>query len=249
MPSYDFSGRVAVVTGAARGLGKAAAARLAASGATLVLWDRDATALERTAAEFAGRAHAAQVDQSDDHAVARATQAAMAAHGRIDILINNAAIVGPQKPVWEFDPAAWREVIDIDLIGQFHCCRHVIPHMRDANYGRVVNMTSLAGKEGHANLSAYCAAKAGILALTKCLAKEVATYNILVNAVAPGTIESESLAAIDPSFHEAVLRRTPMARFGRAEEVAAMVCFLCSDEPSFTTGALFDVSGGRTGYQ
>jgi 3-oxoacyl-[acyl-carrier protein] reductase len=245
----SLHGRIAVVTGGGRGIGRSIAARLLDAGAQVILWDRDAAALDQARAELPKLMHAVVMDQATWTSVEAAAADAIKAAGRIDILVNNAAVFGCRVPLWEYPLETWRDVVDVNLHGQFHCCRAVVPHMRRQRYGRIVNMTSLAAKEGHANFAAYCVSKAGIHALTKCLSKEVATDGILVNAVAPGTIESDSLAAMDASFQQAVLSRTPMARFGRAEEVASMVCWLCSDEASFTTGALFDVSGGRTSYQ
>ena len=245
----SLHGRIAVVTGGGRGIGRSIAARLLDVGAQVILWDRDPAALDQARAELPRLMHTVVMDQASWTSVEVAAADAIKAAGRIDILINNAAVFGCRVPLWEYPLETWRDVVDVNLHGQFHCCRAVVPHMRRQRYGRIVNMTSLAAKEGHANFAAYCVSKAGIHALTKCLSKEVATDGILVNAVAPGTIESDSLAAMDASFQQAVLSRTPMARFGRAEEVASMVCWLCSDEASFTTGALFDVSGGRTSYQ
>ena len=241
--------RIAVVTGGGRGIGRGIAARLLDVGAQVILWDRDAAALDEARAELPKLMRTIVMDQADWASVEAATAETMEAADRIDILVNNAAIFGCRVPLWDYPLDTWRDVIDVNLHGQFHCCRAVVPHMRRQRYGRIVNMTSLAAKECHANFAAYCVSKAGIHALTKCLSKEVATDGILANAVAPGTIESNSLADMEASFQQAVLNRTPMARFGRAEEVASMVCWLCSDEASFTTGALFDVSGGRTSYQ
>ena len=245
----SLHGRIAVVTGGGRGIGRSIAARLLDTGAQVILWDRDAAALDQARAELPKLMHTVVMDQANWTSVEAAAAEAIKAAGRIDILVNNAAVFGRRVPLWEYPIETWRDGVDVNLHGQFHCCRAVVPHMRRQRYGRIVNMTSLAAKECHANFAAYCASKAGIHALTKCLSKEVATDGILVNAVAPGTIESDSLADMDASFQQAVLNRTPMARFGRAEEVASMVGWLCSDEASFTTGALFDVSGGRTSYQ
>lgn len=249
--SGAFAGRVAIVTGGARGIGFAVAERLLAGGAGLAVWDVDSVRLQAAVQDLGARGHVTGVvvDQADPMAVERAAAQTLANHGAVDILVNNAAVVGPQVPLWEYPVEDWYRVVAVDLHGQFHCCRTLVPHMLYRGYGRIVNMTSLAGKECHANLGAYSVAKAGILALTKCLAKEVAQRGILVNAVAPGTIETESLATVEEQFHRAVLARTPMGRFGRASEVAALVCWLCGDEATFTTGALFDASGGRTGYQ
>ncbi len=240
---YDFSGRVAVVTGGAQGLGRAIAERLLASGATVVSWDvvPSPWSAEGLRSVVADQSDAAQVDE--------ALRQTLVAAGRVDILINNAAIQGPRLPVRDYPIDSWRRLLEVNLTGQFLCSRAVVPVMAAAGWGRIVNMTSLAGKEGHADFAAYAVSKAGILALTKSLAKEVAKDGIIVNAIGPGTIDSPSLATVPPAFNQAVLDRTPMGRFGRAEEVAALAAWLCSEEVSFTTGALFDISGGRTAYQ
>ena len=247
---YDFSGRMAVVTGGARGIGRAITERFLVAGAEVAIWDIDATALAATRdALGADRLHGFIVDQSDEAQVEQAAAATRALTGRIDMLVNNAAIQGSRSPLWTYPVSEWRRLLDVNLTGQFLCCRAVVPVMLERSYGRVVNMTSLAGKEGHANFAAYSAAKAGILALTKSLSKDVAEHGIIVNAIGPGTIESESLATVPPDVNESILSRTPMRRFGTLAEVAALAAWLCSDEITFTTGALFDISGGRTGYQ
>ena len=250
MVPYDFSGRTAVVTGGARGIGRAIVERFLAAGAEVAIWDSDAAALATTRDALGpDRLHSFITDQSDEAQVMRAAAATHQLTGRIDMLVNNAAIQGSRASLWTYPVAEWRRMLDVNLTGQFLCCRAVVPLMLERGYGRIVNLTSLAGKEGHANFAAYAATKAAILALTKSLSKDVAEHGIIVNAIGPGTIESESLATVPPEVNEAILNRTPMGRFGTLTEVAAMAAWLCSDEVSFTTGALFDISGGRTGYQ
>ncbi len=243
-------GRVIVVTGAARGIGRSTAERAAAQGARLALWDRDAEALTRTAEALAQDTEvlAATYEQSKLESVEQAVWATLQRYGAIDGLVNNAAIVGPTVPVWEFPPAAWDDIIRVNLTGVFYCCRAVIPAMLKAGRGRIVNVSSTAGKEGNANLGCYSAAKAGVIGLTKTLGKELAQHGILVNAVAPTVTETELMHAVPPEMNEAFLAKIPMGRFCRPHEVAAMITWLLGDDASFTTGSVFDLSGGRTTY-
>jgi 3-oxoacyl-[acyl-carrier protein] reductase len=246
-----LAGRAVVVTGAARGIGRAAAERLLADGAAVALWDRDADRLRATAADLAGAGEVAPIayEQSSLDSVEAAVAATVAAFGRIDGLVNNAAIVGPTVPVWEYPPEAWDQVVKVNLTGVFYCCRSVIPVMLAAGRGgRIVNVASVAGKEGNPNLGCYSAVKAGVIALTKVLGKELATRDILVNAVTPTVTETELMHAVTPEMNEAFLAKIPMKRFCRPEEVAAMIAWLVSSEVSFTTGSVFDLSGGRTTY-
>ena len=246
----DLDGRRAVVTGGAQGIGRAIALRLLASGAAVALWDRDQTLVEATAAELAreGRVQAQAVDVTDLVAVERAAAATVAALGGIDILVNNAGIAGPNHPLWDYPPDAWRQVIEIDLNAVFYCCRAVVPQMIGQGYGRIVNVASIAGKEGNPSASAYAAAKAGVIALTKALGKELATKDIAVNCITPAAARTRIFDQITQEFVDYMLSKIPRGRFVEVEEIAAMVAWLVSAENSFTTGAVFDLSGGRATY-
>jgi NAD(P)-dependent dehydrogenase (short-subunit alcohol dehydrogenase family) len=246
----DLDGRRAVVTGAGQGIGRAIAERLLASGAAVSLWDRDQRILDATRAELArqGRTHAVVVDVTDLRAIEAARDAVNAALGGIDILVNNAGIAGPNHMLWEYPVEAWREVIEIDLNGVFYCCRAVVPQMIAQNYGRIVNAASIAGKEGNASASAYAAAKSGVIALTKALGKELATYDIAVNCITPAAARTRIFDQITQEFVDFMLTKIPRGRFVQVEEIAAMVAWLVSAENSFTTAAVFDLSGGRATY-
>ena len=243
-----FAGRTAVITGGASGLGKAVAARIVAEGGRVCLWDLDAEGLKAAAAEV-GAAHVVALDVSDQAAVAAAAQAANAAlGGRIDILVASAGITGATAPVHEYPLDSWRRVIDINLNGLFYCCREVAPFMIAGGYGRIVNVASVAGKEGNPNASAYSASKAGVIGLTKSLAKELATQGVIANSLTPATFESPILEQLPQSQVDYMRSKIPMGRLGEVHESAAMVCFMASEECSFTTGSTFDTSGGRTTY-
>ena len=246
MNELDVRGRAAAVTGGASGIGLAIARRLAASGAALSLWDADAGALAAAAPELG--AHAAQVDVRDYAAVERARDATIAALGRLDILVTSAGITGPNLPTWEYPLDGWRDVLDVNLSGTFHCLRAAAAPMRAAGYGRIVAIASVAGKEGNPNAAAYSASKAGVIALTKSLGKELATSGVLVNCVTPAAVETPLFAQMTQAHIDYMRSRIPMNRFGRAEEIAALVAWLCSEECSFSTGAAFDLSGGRSTY-
>ena len=250
MSTGPMKGRVVVITGGARGIGEATARRLAQEGARLALWDRDEARLRSTAQAFAGVAEVETVvyEQSDLASVEQAAQATLDRFGTIDGLVNNAAIVGPTVPVWEFPVEAWDKILNVNLTGVFYCCRTVIPIMLRAGRGRIVNVSSVAGKEGNANLGCYSSVKAGVIALTKVLGKELATKGILVNAVTPTVTETELMHAVTPEMNAAFLAKIPMGRFCRPDEVAAMIAWLLGDDVSFTTGSVFDLSGGRTTY-
>lgn len=246
----DLEGRKAIVTGGARGIGRAIAARLVASGAQVALWDRDAARAAASAAELGGATplHVEALDVTDIAAVEAALQATEAAQGPTDILVTAAGISGPNATLAAYDPAEWRRVIEIDLIGVYACLRAVVPGMTQRGYGRIVNIASVAGKEGNPNASAYSAAKAGVIAMTKSLGKELAETGVLVNAVAPAVIETELFEQMTPQHIAYMISKIPMNRVGQPEEVAALVAWLASAECSFSTGATFDLSGGRATY-
>ena len=247
---YDLQGRVAVVTGGAQGIGFATAQRLQRSGATVVLWDLDTERLPGAVQALAGGGpvSAEVVQLTDEAAVAAATAATIARHGRIDILVNNAGITGGNAPTWELSPAAWRQVVEVNLIAPFLTCRAVVPGMIANGWGRIVNIASVAGKEGNPNASHYSASKAGLIGLTKSLGKELATKGVLVNAVAPAAARTAIFDQMAPEHIQFMLGKIPMGRFVDVNEIAAMVAWLCSPECSFATGAVFDLSGGRATY-
>jgi len=250
MNQIDLKGRHAVVTGGAQGIGFSIAARLLRSGAGVSLWDRDTETLDAAAAQLGqeGPVTAATVDVSHPQSVAAAAERTAGNHGRIDILVANAGIAGPNHKVWEYPIDAWKQVIDIDLSGVFYCCRAVIPIMLRQDYGRIVNVASIAGKEGNPNASAYSAAKAGVIALTKSLGKETAGHNIAVNCITPAAARTRIFDQITQEHIDYMLSKIPRARFLEVDEAAAMVAWLASEENSFTTGAVFDLSGGRATY-
>jgi len=239
---YDFSGNVSVVTGGAQGIGAEVVRRLRADGATVLIWD-----LPRFApAADDGLFFAADV--SDREGIERAADALMARWGRIDHLVNNAGFAGSTVALDAYDPIEWQRIVEVNLIGVFNVCRALVPHMRRAGRGRIVNIASLAGKEGTPNASAYSAAKAGVLALTKSLGKELASSGILVNAIAPAAVRTGLLAQMSPEHVQAMIAKSPMQRLGEPAEVAEMVAWLCSGSCTFNTGAVFDLSGGRATY-
>jgi len=250
MNQLDMKGRVAVVTGAARGIGYAIAQRILASGGTVAIWDRDQERM-RQAEQSLGSAgtvssHGVNLTALDE--VQAVTQETLDRHGRIDILVNNAGITGGNALAWELDPQAWKDVIDVNLIAPYYTCRSVIPHMIGQGYGRIVNIASIAGKEGNPNASHYSASKAGLIGLTKSLGKELAGKGVLVNAVTPAVARTEMFESMTQAHIDYMLSKIPMARFVNVEEVAAMVCWLSSEDCSFSTGAVFDISGGRGTY-
>ncbi|WP_395652026.1 SDR family NAD(P)-dependent oxidoreductase [Brevundimonas sp.] len=242
-----FAGRTAVVTGGASGLGKAAAARIVAEGGRVVLWDLNAEALKATAEEI-GAVDIVALDVADPEAVAAAAETSNATLGRIDILIASAGITGATVPVHEFPIDSWKRVVDINLNGVFYCSRAVVPFMLANGYGRIVNVASVAGKEGNPNASAYSASKAGVIGFTKSLGKEMAGKGVIANALTPATFESPILEQLPISQVDYMRSKIPMGRLGEVEESAAMVCFMASEECSFTTASTFDTSGGRTTY-
>ncbi|MDB5848845.1 MAG: 3-oxoacyl-ACP reductase [Rhodoferax sp.] len=236
---YDFAGKVAVVTGGASGIGAEAGRQLREAGATVVVWDLGA-------GNAAGTAF--KVDVTDRAGVDKAAFDTAARWGGIDFLVNSAGFAGPTVPLDAYDPAAWTRIVDVNLVGVYNVCRAVVPLMRQAGQGRIVNIASLAGKEGTPNASAYSAAKAGVLALTKSLGKELATTGILVNAIAPAAVRTAILEQMSPAHVQTMIDKSPMQRLGEPNEVAAMVAWLCSGSCSFNTGAVFDLSGGRATY-
>jgi len=246
----DLAGRRAVVTGGAQGIGRAIAERLLASGAAVSLWDRDAELLASAVAELSGRGtvHSVSVDVSSAGDVEAATAATLRALGGIDILVANAGITGPNQKLWDYPVDAWQRVMEVNLNGVFLCCRAVVPLMIGQGYGRIVNVASVAGKEGNPNASAYSASKAGVIALTKSLGKELAGRDIAVNCVTPAAAKTRLFEQMTQEHIDYMLSRIPRGRFLLVDEVAAMVAWLVSQENSFTTGAVFDLSGGRATY-
>ena len=249
MNRIDLDGRRAVVTGGAQGIGRAIAERLIVSGAAVTLWDRDTGELDAAREAIGGRdTGAVAVDVADPAAVERAAAETVGAAGRIDILVNNAGIAGPNATTWEYPVDEWRQVIDIDLNGVFYCCRAVVPHMIERGYGRIVNIASIAGKEGNPNASAYSAAKAGVIGLTKSLGKELADRDVAVNCITPAAARTRIFEQITEAHIDYMLSKIPRGRFVLVEELAALTAWLVSSENSFTTGAVFDASGGRATY-
>ena len=250
MNQIDLKNRIAVVTGGAQGIGYAIAARLLESGASVSLWDRDAELLKTAAAQLSakGTVSIEVVDVSDEESVAIATSSTATKQGRIDILVANAGIAGPNHKTWEYPIDAWKQILDINLTGVFLCCRAVVPHMIRQNYGRIVNIASIAAKEGNPNASAYSASKAGVVALTKSLGKETADKNIAVNCVTPAAARTRIFDQISQEHIDYMLSRIPRGRFLEVHEAAAMIAWLVSEENTFTTGAVFDLSGGRATY-
>jgi 3-oxoacyl-[acyl-carrier protein] reductase len=250
MNKIDLTSRTAIVTGGARGIGLAIAKRLLQSGASVSLWDVDSAALAQAAAELKapGTVHTAVVDVTSAESAEAAAAATAQALGKLDILVNNAGIAGNNAKTWETDPKEWQRVLSINLNGPFHCCRAVIPHLLKNGYGRIVNIASIAGKEGNPNAAHYSASKAGVISLTKSLGKELATSNVAVNCVTPAVIATDILQQMAQSHIDYMLSKIPMGRFGKTEEAAALVAWLCSEDCSFSTGAVFDLSGGRATY-
>src|SRR3569832_1620139 len=245
MNQLDFQGRHAVVTGGAAGLGFAIAQRLLASGGSVTLWDRDPAALQRAVAQLGAGARSVEVDVSHQASVQAAVQATRQHAARIDALVNSAGITGPNVKVWEYPVDAWRQVMDVNLTGLFLCCREVVPAMREAGYGRIVNIASVAGKDGNPNASAYSASKAAVIGLTKSLGKELADTKITVNCVTPAAVKTAIFDQMSEQHIQFMLSKIPMGRFGTPEEIAAMVGWLCTEDCSFSTDAVFDLSGGR----
>ena len=246
MNQLDLNGRNAVVTGGASGLGFAIAERLAQSGAKVVIWDIDDAAARAAAKKLGGFAIA--VDVGDIAAVTQAVGETLGLVPAIDVLVNNAGITGPNVKLWDYPAQDWRQVFAVNLDGTFHCCRAVVPHMRERDYGRIVNIASVAGKEGNPNASAYSASKAAVIALTKSLGKELADTAIRVNCVTPAAVRTPLFAQMTQAHIDYMLSKIPLGRFGEPQEIAALVTWLASEECSFSTGAVFDLSGGRATY-
>jgi 3-oxoacyl-[acyl-carrier protein] reductase len=244
----DLDGRAAVITGGAAGLGLAIARRFTDSGARVSIWDRDRAAISAAVAALPATTHTLEVEVTDAAAVASAADQSAAALGRIDILVCCAGITGPNVPMWEYPIDAWRSVQDVNVNGLFLSNRAVVPHMMRNDYGRIVNIASVAGKEGNPNASAYSASKAAVMALTKSLGKELARTGIRVNCVAPAAVRTGIFAQMKQEHIDFMLSKIPMGRFGTVEEIAALVAWLASEECSFSTGAVFDLSGGRATY-
>jgi 3-oxoacyl-[acyl-carrier protein] reductase len=254
MNRIDLEGRVVVITGGARGIGYAVAQRALRSGASVSLWDRDGERLARSERELGklvgepGKVCAVTVDQTKEAEIDAAVSKTLAAHGAIDVLINCAGITGGNGTTWELDPDVWRQVIDVNLIGPYLVCRAVVPQMLKQGYGRIVNIASVAAKEGNPNASHYSASKAGLIGLTKSLGKELATKNILVNAVTPAAAKTEIFDSMSQQHIDYMLSKIPMNRFLLPEEAASLILWLSSEDCAFSTGAVFDLSGGRATY-
>ena len=250
MNQLDLTDRVVVVTGGARGIGYAVAQRALRSGASVALWDVDAARLERTRGELSafGGVSTVAVELTDDASVAAAVDSTLETHGRIDALVNSAGITGGNGLTWELPVDVWRRVIDVNLTGCYLTCRAVIPHMLRAGYGRIVNIASVAGKEGNPNAAHYSASKAGLIGLTKSLGKELVTKNILVNAVTPAAAKTEIFDSMSQQHIDYMLSKIPMNRFLQPEEAASLIVWLTTEDCAFSTGAVFDLSGGRSTY-
>ena len=248
MNQLDLAGRHAVITGGATGLGYAIAQRMLASGGRVTLWDRDEAAAAKACAQLGEQAQWVAVDVGSHASVVAATQQTLARSTSVDALVNSAGITGPNTKVWDYPVDAWAQVMQVNLNGLFYCCRELAPHMRSRNYGRIVNIASVAGKDGNPNASAYSASKAAVMALTKSLGKELAETGVRVNCVTPAAVKTAIFDQMSPEHIQFMLSKIPMGRFGTPEEVAAMVTWLCTEDCSFSTGAVFDLSGGRSTY-
>jgi 2-dehydro-3-deoxy-L-rhamnonate dehydrogenase (NAD+) len=243
-----FRGRVAIITGGASGIGCAVAERIIAEGGRVAIWDVDAKAGMDAARKLGKQAQSIQVDVANEASVNEAVAQTVKVFERIDILVTSAAITGPNATTWDYPPEKWRQVIDINVNGVFYCCRSIVPHMQKGDYGRIVNIASVAGKEGNPNASAYSTSKAAVIGLTKSLGKELAKTKITVNCVTPAAVKTPIFDQMTQAHIDFMLAKIPMGRFGLVDEVASLVTWLASEECSFSTGAVFDVSGGRATY-
>ena len=248
MNQLDLNDRHAVITGGATGLGYAIAQRMLASGASVTLWDRDSAALAKACAALGAKATSVVVDVADVGAVTSAVQQTAVQAPGIDVLVNSAGVTGPNVKLWDYPADEWQKVMQVNVNGLFHCCREVVPQMRARNYGRIINIASVAGKDGNPNASAYSASKAAVIGLTKSLGKELADTGIRVNCVTPAAVKTAIFDQMSPEHIQFMLSKIPMGRFGTTEEVAAMVGWLATEDCSFSTGAVFDLSGGRSTY-
>jgi 2-dehydro-3-deoxy-L-rhamnonate dehydrogenase (NAD+) len=250
MNRIDLEGRIAVVTGGARGIGYAIAERLLQSGAAVALWDLDATALAAAAKELGshGKVAVETVDVTQEAQIAAAAAATQSKLGTVELLVNNAGIAGSTIKTWEYTPQEFRKVIEVDLVSAFLCCHALVPAMMKKGYGRIVNVASIAGKEGNPNASAYSAAKAGLIGFTKSLGKELALSGVLVNCITPAAAKTDIFKQISQQHIDFMLAKIPMGRFLETSEIGALVAWLCSSDCSFTTGGVFDISGGRAVY-
>ena len=248
MNQLDLQGRHAVITGGAAGIGLGIARRVIASGGSVTLWDLDGAALGAAVKTLGPEADSVLVNVTEQVSVAAAAKQTAQVHGAIDVLVNSAGITGPNTKLWDYPVDAWQQVMQVNLNGLFLCCREVVPLMQARNYGRIVNIASVAGKEGNPNASAYSASKAAVIALTKSLGKELANTGIRVNCVTPAAVKTGMFDQMTPEHIQFMLSKIPMGRFGEVDEIAAMVAWLCTEDCSFSTGATFDLSGGRATY-
>ena len=250
MNKLDLAGRVCIVTGGVSGIGLAVAQRVAESGGLLSIWDRDTAALEKTSKELSSktRVHTARVDVSSYADVQAAAKGTAEHFGKIDCLVNSAGVAGDNKLSWDYPVEEWLRVHNINLHGTFYACREVVPHLQKNGWGRIVNIASIAGKEGNPTAAAYSSSKAAVIGFTKALGKELAKQSITVNCVTPAAVKTPIFAQVSQQHIDFMLAKIPMGRFGTVEEIAAMVAWLCSEDASFSTGAVFDLSGGRATY-